>query len=126
MVHATPTHIANVGSTATLLAADEATSCCPVCVCVCLCMSCAGKGRGLVATEQLEPGQLLLVVPPLVLVEGGLGEIPGEEGGVVRIRVGVGAGLSLEQPRPCPVEKTATGLINSTNERLHGCLTTRI
>jgi hypothetical protein len=38
----------------------------------------AGKGRGLVATAPLSPGQLLLVVPPLALLEGGLGEIPGE------------------------------------------------
>jgi hypothetical protein len=35
-----------------------------------------GKGRGLVATQQLQPGQLLLVTPPLALVKGDLGEIP--------------------------------------------------
>jgi hypothetical protein len=35
-----------------------------------------GKGRGLVATQPLQPGQLLLVTPPLALVEGDLGEIP--------------------------------------------------
>lgn len=43
-----------------------------------------GKGRGLVATQPLSPGQLLLVVPPLVLVEGELGDIPGEGGGAER------------------------------------------
>eukprot|EP00879_Flechtneria_rotunda_P029034 GHRR01031289.1.p2 GENE.GHRR01031289.1~~GHRR01031289.1.p2 ORF type:complete len:179 (+),score=97.39 GHRR01031289.1:748-1284(+) len=36
----------------------------------------AGKGRGIAATEDLQPGQLLLVTPPLALVEGPLGEIP--------------------------------------------------
>lgn len=35
-----------------------------------------GKGRGLLAARALVPGQLLLVAPPLALVEGGLGEIP--------------------------------------------------
>jgi hypothetical protein len=37
---------------------------------------CAGKGRGLVATADLVPGQLLLVTPPIALVEGDLGDIP--------------------------------------------------
>ena len=36
-----------------------------------------GKGRGLVATAPLSPGQLLLVVPPIALLEGELGDIPG-------------------------------------------------
>jgi hypothetical protein len=37
-----------------------------------------GKGRGLVATAPLSPGQLLLVVPPIALLEGELGDIPGK------------------------------------------------
>ena len=35
-----------------------------------------GKGRGVVATSDLPPGTLLMVTPPVVLVEGQLGEIP--------------------------------------------------
>jgi hypothetical protein len=53
-----------------------------------------GKGRGLVATNSLVAGQLLLVTPPLALVEAEIGDIPDHEELLELITASGGAAFS--------------------------------
>lgn len=54
----------------------------------------AGKGRGLVLTQTVVPGDLLMVLPAMAFLEGELGEVP-EPVRVCGVWVGVGAGVVM-------------------------------
>lgn len=71
----------------------------------------AGKGRGLIATEPLHPGQLLLVTPPLALVEGDLGDIPEHD----ELHEAIYEGVLLFSPWQAQWLKTLVCTVDSDN-----------